>query len=384
MDTVTERKPDLLRILLAEDDDVEAFLLHCEINRLPRPCSFGRINKPELLADKLQSFEPDVLILAGSFAHPQHVRLLRRSGLDLRIICLVTNIAQADAALAAGAHDSLLVSQISALAVCLEQRSENAAPSYKTVRTSGPAAFGSASALQQLITRGQLWLGSRRVKALQAWRDFGLKAAALGSAAQTWLLARIDAVKKSEWLKYKPMRPKEPVSSARSRVIPQNEPVNVRLNVLRAEPAAFAPPSEPGDSEALRSLEISFKTLFHASLDAIFLLDAETRFVHSNAAGGVLLNTAPAELLGRKLIEYVPKEDAARLLKLWELLLIEEQQKGELKLRSAAGSLRQINFSARANLWCGVHLFIAKDVTELTLLRKESATAVHLSHAGGS
>jgi PAS domain S-box-containing protein len=127
--------------------------------------------------------------------------------------------------------------------------------------------------------------------------------------------------------------------------------------------------NEGFDNDTLRTLELSFKTLFHTSLDPMFLLDGLGSFLHANAPGCALLGPAPADLLGKSLLEFVPPSERTQVSALWEALLIEGQQKAEIQVQSTSGETRELFISARTNIWFGIHLLVARDQTELKLLR---------------
>lgn len=136
-------------------------------------------------------------------------------------------------------------------------------------------------------------------------------------------------------------------------------------------------PDDSGDQDTLRTLELSFKTLFHTALDPTFLLDGLGSFLHANAPACALLGVSAADLLGKSLLDFVPGDEKAQASAMWEALLIEGRQKAEMRLQSAHGELRDVYISARSNLWFGVHLLVARDQTELKTLR-----AAHRQQSG--
>ena len=109
-----------------------------------------------------------------------------------------------------------------------------------------------------------------------------------------------------------------------------------------------------------------------------FLLDGLGSFLHANGPACTLLGLAPAELLGKTLLEVVPIPERSQVSALWEALLIEGQQKAETQLQTASGETRDVFISARSNLWFGVHLLVARDQTELRSLR--AAARAHSVH----
>jgi PAS domain S-box-containing protein len=129
-------------------------------------------------------------------------------------------------------------------------------------------------------------------------------------------------------------------------------------------------PIEAREDETLRTLELSFKTLFHTALDPMFLVDGLGCFLHANAPACSLLELNSANILGKSLLDFVSAGEKAQVSAMWEAMLIEGKQKAEVHLRSATGEMRDVLILARSNLWFGVHLLIVRDQTEVKRLRE--------------
>ena len=116
----TSENAGLLKILLADDDDANAFLFQCGVNRLGRPCAFQRVNNRAALPAKVVSFQPDILIAAGTFARPDEVKQMKEFTNGHPIICAVESLNDSEAVLSAGAADCVLKSQVDELHACIE------------------------------------------------------------------------------------------------------------------------------------------------------------------------------------------------------------------------------------------------------------------------
>ncbi|HEX7861359.1 MAG TPA: PAS domain-containing protein [Verrucomicrobiae bacterium] len=409
----------LLRILLADEDDANAFLFQCGVNRLGRPCAFQRAAKGEQIAERLRSFQPNILIASGRFAQADELRKIKELSNGHPVICAVKSVEDGDAAMAAGAADCVLVSQVDELHACIERRLSGVTePPYfkkdlvakgkKAKKDSGPSKLdlqleqfdrwvgrqlrilGNVAALKSKklgrvskmawgVTRRAVeqqykaakvrWLLHKQKRLVQAKANLPAKIAETGVGARSGSLVELPRVAEvreelTSGATYfdapVKLRPSEPVEAPKIRIVPKSSAEAV------VAPKAVA---EVGDSETLRTLELSFKTLFHTSLDPMFLLDGLGSFLHANAPACAMLGAAPADLLGKSLLDFVPMSDRPQVSAMWEALLIEGQQKAEMRLQGAGAEAREVYVSARSNLWFGVHLLIARDQTELRKLR---------------
>src|SRR5688572_11618135 len=394
----------MLRILLADQDDANAFLFQCGVNRLSRSCSFQRVASRAHFPEKFQNFRPDILIAAGDFALPDVLQEIKQFTNGHPIICAVKSFSEGEEAIAAGATDCALISQVDELHSCIERhlKGENQVPYFKKdfvakkrERTQGP------SKLDLKLQEFDRWVGAN-LKRLGKAAQMKLKIVQvkLRKLARVTRTARIvcdlemrrryKAVK-LQWLLHKQKRmvqsampandSSDQAPAARMKPVANLTPSVPQERMQRNEfsgsrfssvpinqPTSFDEKDAP-DMETLRTLELSFKALFHTALDPMFLLDGLGSFLHANAPACALLGVAPAELLGKSLLDFVSAAERPQASSMWEALLIEGRQKGEFRLQTAAGEMREVLVSARANLWFGVHLIVARDQTELKSLR---------------
>lgn len=417
MGEISERK-DLLRILLADDDDANAFVFQCGINRLSRPCAFQRVGAHTLLPEKLQNFRPHILIAAGHFAQPSEFKQVKQLTNGHPVICIVDSSAQAEACLDLGAADCLLSSQTNQIASCVERHLNGPiTPLFQRSPERGKAAakVSTPSAWEVKLEEVDRRIGAFLKKC--AKKSHAHLLAFVRRSQAGWSITRRELIRRSnqlkvQWLLQKQKRLLRSLAAADRNDAESNElntPSLSRFETPAAPPLEFkqrkvfvmpapaesrdyrdqqmpcktplgtdpvkpqaAPLSEPIDSDTLRTLELSFKTLFHTGLDAMFLMDGLGSILHANAPGCALLGLAPADLLGKSLLEFVPADQKAQVSALWEALLIEGQQKAEIRLQTPAGEKRDVLLSARSNLWFGVHLLVVRDQTELKALRTGS------------
>jgi PAS domain S-box-containing protein len=384
----SDQSTDLLRILVADDDDVHAFTLQCAINRLSKACAFLRVDDRELLARKIRSFEPEFLVVSGSFATPGELRQIKQLTNGSPIICLVRTRADAEASLSAGATDCVLAAQEDGLGACLERHltGKSGEPHFRGAGNGTKGRISSAEEkLEQLDQRLAVHFRKLGTTTQIQWRRMK-EAVKLGAAAsRSWIEKQYRSLKvkylirKQQRLVQKPAAIETRIPEAGKPIFETGAPVEPKIAMEAMEPRwnAYEEAYREENSEqkeALRTLDLSFKTLFHTALDAMFLIDGLGTILHINPAGCALLGATAADILGKSLFNFVPGSDKVRASAMWEAVLIEGQQKTELTLETATGEQREVFLSARANFWFGVHLLIARDQTELKQLRREIET----------
>ena len=405
------QRADLLRILLADDDDANAFACQCGINQLSQPCAFQRVGSRALLPEKLRNFRPNVLIAGGSFAHAGEVKQIKQLTNGHPIICVVETQAEAEASLAAGAADCVLISQRENLTACLERHLQGPGQTPSFRRNEGKISVGLAKKTENKLEEIDRQIGAflrktairarrkslelvcaarfharrgsrglmRAVKALNAqWRAYQQKRRVRGAPAaiRSRYSAEAGYLNVGTRTSNEAARP-TPIPATEARDVSDSDRLQFDsvdhlegispTTAYRGTQLALA---DLADDSGLRALELSFKTLFHTALDAMFLLDGLGSFLHVNAAGCSLLGIPAADLLGKSLLDFVPPNQKTHASAFWEALLIEGQQKAEMHLQAKNGEVRDVHVSARANLWFGVHLLVARDQTELRTLQR--------------
>lgn len=118
------------------------------------------------------------------------------------------------------------------------------------------------------------------------------------------------------------------------------------------------------DITALRASQDRLQAIFDHALDAIVLFDDAGRLVSTNPALTDLTGYRPDELTSRSLPDLVPEEYRESYGVLWERFRADGKARVRLPIRRADGRLRQVESQAVADIADGVHLMIARDVTE--------------------
>jgi len=313
------------------------------------------------------------LIVAPGFVPVERVKAMAFQEDRPCILCIVENAVEAEAALRAGADDCLLASQWRGVSLCIETHLNGNAvlPFYKVAGKYIRKAEQTERVTTQLDAKARQFIQSGARKLVEGWRNIGERATAVGVITQRKLKTWYDSLEFMDWLtrerhwnaNWEKLRFRR---SLRPEVQSNDVPSIVHESNGQATHSfghPFAGTNE--ENEALRTLELSFKILFNASFDPVFLLDSSGHILHLNPAGSVLFGSPPATILGRKFVEFTPSGNHLEVAKRWESLLVEGSQNGELQIVSASGALREIAFRPRTNLWFGVHLLIARDQTEL-------------------
>ena len=124
--------------------------------------------------------------------------------------------------------------------------------------------------------------------------------------------------------------------------------------------------------------ERQLRALYESALDAFLIADDEGRYLSANPAACSLLGLPEAELLGRRISDFLASGLDFEVS--WRGFLKQGSQRGEIALTLLDGSVRHVDFSAISNVLPGRHLSILRDITdrkraeeELRLLADENA-----------
>ncbi len=80
------------------------------------------------------------------------------------------------------------------------------------------------------------------------------------------------------------------------------------------------------------------QAVFELAPDGVFMADIEGRYTHVNAAGCRMLGCQPGDIIGRTIFDFIPPEDAARLVQSKAAMLQGRSHVGEWRLRRKDGS----------------------------------------------
>ena len=126
------------------------------------------------------------------------------------------------------------------------------------------------------------------------------------------------------------------------------------------------------DVASVRGSDPLFRAVFAESLDAIVIADDEARYVEVNPAACALFGLSREEMLRRRVPEVAPPSMRGLAERAWIEFRSAGYQKGEFEVARPDGSIRIVEYSAKADVVRGRHLSILRDVTEARALQRDS------------
>ena len=141
--------------------------------------------------------------------------------------------------------------------------------------------------------------------------------------------------------------------------------------------------------QALSDSRRWLQALYDNALDAILVADDAGRYVDANPAATELLGYSREELLALSVRDVTPFEGRAQLGEAWHAFLEQGRYSGEYQLLRKDAGVRDVEVQATANIVPGLHVSIARDITdrrraEEELRRKERLfeEAEEVAHVG--
>ncbi|HEY9818969.1 MAG TPA: PAS domain S-box protein [Candidatus Obscuribacterales bacterium] len=112
-----------------------------------------------------------------------------------------------------------------------------------------------------------------------------------------------------------------------------------------------------------------FRALFEKSLDAMLIADDQGQYVEANPAACDLLGRSRGQIIGQHIADFVlPDLDFESA---WQQFQQHGQQRGEIQILRADGSVRDVDYAATADVWPHHHLSILRDITERKRLERD-------------
>ncbi len=115
--------------------------------------------------------------------------------------------------------------------------------------------------------------------------------------------------------------------------------------------------------------ETLLRAIFDGAPDGMLLADDSGRYVAANAAGCLVLGRPRAEIIGTTIERYMA-DGSEVYADRWAAFHALSEVAGRVNIRHPDGSLRYVDFSARANVLPGLHLSILRDVTQAVELER--------------
>ncbi len=103
------------------------------------------------------------------------------------------------------------------------------------------------------------------------------------------------------------------------------------------------------------------EAIFEGSPDAIVVADSNGRYLAANAAAGELFGLAPSELVGRQVAEFAPTgyDTPGQFAR----FLVDGTAIGQFTVVRGDGTVRHVEYHARADLTPGTHISVLRDIT---------------------
>ncbi|HZH34081.1 MAG TPA: PAS domain S-box protein, partial [Pyrinomonadaceae bacterium] len=134
--------------------------------------------------------------------------------------------------------------------------------------------------------------------------------------------------------------------------------------------------SERMQAEArFKASEARYRMLFETTLDAIMIVDDQGKYIDVNESLCRILKNTRENLIGSHFSEFILPERLEDSRKAFEELGKTGVFTGDFPLRASDGSIAELEWSSRANFLPGLHVCVARDVTE----RKQTEEARRVS-----
>jgi PAS domain S-box-containing protein len=122
---------------------------------------------------------------------------------------------------------------------------------------------------------------------------------------------------------------------------------------------------------ALGEREDQLRAIFDNALDALVLLNDERRFVDANPAACELLGITRDQLCTMRIDDFFEREVALGVPQHWASFLRQGEDNGEWRLLSFDKRRHIVEYSSKAHIIAGRHLFIWRDVTRKRQLEEQ-------------
>lgn len=108
--------------------------------------------------------------------------------------------------------------------------------------------------------------------------------------------------------------------------------------------------------------EQQLRAIFESSLDAIAIIDDQGTCVEANPAACQLFSLPLSELLGKPIADFIAP--GCDFKEVWRTVFALGQGRGELQLLRPDGTVRDVEYAAKARFLPGRHLAVLRDITE--------------------
>jgi PAS domain S-box-containing protein len=111
-----------------------------------------------------------------------------------------------------------------------------------------------------------------------------------------------------------------------------------------------------------QSREIQLQAIFESAFEAIVITNDEGFYVEANPAACQLFGVPLSQLLGKNVGSFMEAGFDVELA--WRTFQQQGQATGELRILRPDGTVREVEYAAKANFLPGLHLSVLRDITE--------------------
>src|SRR5947209_768471 len=118
--------------------------------------------------------------------------------------------------------------------------------------------------------------------------------------------------------------------------------------------------------------DVRYRALFETTLDGILTVDDAGAYIDVNESMCRMLKAPREQLIGKQFGDFVPRDRRDAADTGFSQLKTVGMLSCELPLQAADGSIVELEWTSRANFVPGLHLYVARDITERKLAEKEA------------
>ncbi len=118
--------------------------------------------------------------------------------------------------------------------------------------------------------------------------------------------------------------------------------------------------------DALRQREATFRAIWDHAMDAMLVVNDAMEYVDANPAACELYGVEREDILHRTMADFMPPEKRGSAELSLKKLVARGERKGQFQMLRPDHTIREIEYSARANFMPGFHISVMRDVTERT------------------
>lgn len=123
--------------------------------------------------------------------------------------------------------------------------------------------------------------------------------------------------------------------------------------------------------------EQRYHTLFDRVLDAVMIADNAGKYVDVNPAACEIFGLPREQLLGKSVFDFAVPDASLQIQHTWEDFLRIGEQSGEFILCRPDGTLRTLEYRAKAGTFPGLNLSVLRDITERKKAEEHATRLVH-------